>query len=501
MQAFTFSGNMSQAAVTKAQAYSQLQVPYEGAPINELSAAEAKRLLNHSLDIVCITDFSGKILWSNQVECSITGFSREELQENSMLDLIHPEDISKVVNGLTDIAVGKLNPCTEVRTRCKDGSYKWISWSGVPIPEEQKVYAIGRDVSSQKITESMVRKLAAIVQASSEAIFGVDQDGLISSWNMGAEALYGYSPEEIIKQPVHCLLAYPARLENCAGHSKPLESTEAVHKCKNGKHITVSISSFPVPDESGQIGWAAIVRDITVQREAERSIAEFYSVTSHELRTPLSSIRGVLSLLENKIVEANSSEGQELITMARTSAERLIRLVNDILDLRRIESGSINLQREKILASDLLSCALSNVKGIALESGISLICELHADGPIFGDQDRLTQVVTNLLSNAIKYSKNAQKIVTRIDREFPDRLRFSVIDEGPGIPRHHYEKLFQKFGQLDSSDTRPKEGMGLGLFIARSIVEQHDGRIGVMSAPGGGCHFWFDMAIYSEKET
>ena len=499
MQTFSFSPGTG-AAASQVEAYSNLKGPYAKRPINELSAAEAKQLLNHSPDIVCITDFSGKILWSNLVECSITGFTREELQETSMFELIHPEDMIKVVHGLNDIAVGKLNPCTEVRTRCKDGSYRWISWSGVPIPEEEKIYSIGRDVTSQKVTESMVRKLAAIVQASNEAIFGIDQEGLISSWNKGAEALYGYSSEEMLKQPVQCLLAYPRQDEDLQ-KSNPLETSEAVHKCKNGKHITVSVSSFPVPDDSGQIGWAAIVRDITVQKEAERSIAEFYSITSHELRTPLSSIRGVLSLLENGVVEPGSAEGQELISMARTSSERLIRLVNDILDLRRIESGSINLTHERILASDLLSSALSNVKGIAIESGIALVCELHADGKIFGDQDRLTQVITNLLSNAIKYSKSAQQIIAKIDREQTDRLRFSVIDQGPGISKENYAKLFKKFGQLDSSDTRPKEGMGLGLFIARSIVEQHNGRIGVLPAKTGGCHFWFDLEICQEKET
>lgn len=500
MHAFTFSPNLSQVATSQVEAYAGSVGPYAQQAINELSAAEAKRLLQHSPDIVCITDFSGKILWSNQVECAITGFTREELQATSMFELIHPEDMPKVIHGLKDIAIGKLNPCTEVRTRCKDGSYKWISWSGVPIPEEQKIYSIGRDVTSQKVTESMVRKLAAIVQASKEAIFGIDQEGLISSWNKGAEALYGYTAEEMLKQPVSYLLAYPTHFdESGTGRSNPLESPEAVHKCKNGRHITVSVSSFPVPDETGQIGWAAIVRDITVQKEAERSIAEFYSVTSHELRTPLSSIRGVLSLLENGVVEANSSEGFELISMARSSSERLIRLVNDILDLRRIESGSINLHKENILASDLLSSALSSVKGIAIESGITLVSELHAEGLIFGDPDRLTQVITNLLSNAIKYSKSGQKIVSKINREHANRLRFSVIDQGPGISQENYSKLFKKFGQLDSSDTRPKEGMGLGLFIARSIVEQHNGQIGVSEATTGGCHFWFELQLSQEK--
>ena len=343
-----------------------------------LTAEEANRLWKYSLDIVCITDFEGRILWSNQVESSITGFTQEELKERSFFELTHPDDIPIVIDGLKDVAKGILHPCTEIRTLCKDGSYKWISWSGVPLPEERKIYAIGRDVTTQKIAESLV--------------------------------------------------------------------------------------------------------------------ADFYAITSHELRTPLSSVRGVLSLLENEVVDPSSDEGKELISMARSSADRLVRLVNDILDLRRIESGTMELSLETISSDELLSSALSNIRGIAIDAGVEIKTQVVESGKIRGDKDRLVQVLTNLLSNGIKYSTSEKSLLVKIDSEQPSHLRFSVIDQGPGINPDLLPKLFSKFGQLDSVDTRPKEGIGLGLFVARSIIDLHQGHIGVLPADNGGCHFWFALA-------
>lgn len=373
----------SLAHITEAQsaaAANKKYSPYSENPI-ELSAEEARRLCQYSLDIVCITDFAGKILWSNKIECNITGFTLEELKECSLFELTHPDDLIKVFEGLQDVAKGILHPCTEIRTRCKDGSYKWISWSGVPLLEEQKIYCIGRDVTTQKIAESIV--------------------------------------------------------------------------------------------------------------------ADFYAITSHELRTPLSSVRGVLSLLENEVVDPGSDEGKELITMARSSADRLVRLVNDILDLRRIESGTLELSLESFTSDELLSCALSNIRGVAIDAGVEIRTEILMSSPLRGDKDRLIQVLTNLLSNGIKYSDSSKPLCVRIDGETPSRVRFSVIDQGPGIKPEMLPKLFSKFGQLDSIDTRPKEGIGLGLFVARSIIDLHQGRIGVLPAEQGGCHFWFDLGIES----
>ncbi len=343
------------------------------------SSEEARRLCQNSLDIICIIDFNGKILWSNQVECKITGFSREELDKRSIMELTHPDDLHKVYDGLKDVAEGILHPCTEVRTLCKDGSYKWISWSGVPILEEGKVYSIGRDITTQKLAESLV--------------------------------------------------------------------------------------------------------------------ADFYSITSHELRTPLSSVRGVLSLLENEVVDPASAEGKELISMARSSCDRLVRLVNDILDLRRIETGAIHLEFETFSPVEIVASALANVKGVAMEARVEIKTELSSRGLIRGDKDRLTQVLTNLLSNGIKYSSSGKTLLIVVDHETTDRVRFSVIDEGPGIPPEQLPKLFKKFAQLDSSDARPKEGIGLGLFVARSIIELHKGNIGLIPSKSGGCHFWFDLSL------
>lgn len=462
----------------------------------ELTLDEAKRLCQHSLDIVCITNFSGQILWSNGVECKITGFSKEELQKLPMMALVHPDDMKTVLEGLKDVAVGKLHPCTEIRHRCKDGSYKWISWSGVPFFQEQKIYAIGRDITAQRMAESQVRKLAAIVEACTEAIFGIDAYGYICSWNKGAEKIYGYKAEEVLNKSFDLLLPSGSMsVFKLTGDGKTLESFEETHKRKDGLEITASISCFPVPNDSGQADRAAIVRDVTIHKEAEKAVSEFYSITSHELRTPLSAVKGVLSLLDNNVVSAASEQGRELIKMARSSCDRLVRLVNDILDLRRIEAGSIYLDKTLVSSSELLFFALNDIKVLARESDVSIDLQENTTGFVLGDKDRLTQVLTNLLSNALKYSSRGEKIILRTEQGRAGNIRFSVIDNGPGIDHSQMDRLFRKFGQLDSSDSRAKDGLGLGLFVARSIVEKHDGKIGVGSSETGGSQFWFELNL------
>lgn len=472
-----------------------------GRPDYELTGEEAKRLCEYSLDIVCISDFTGQILWANSADQRITGFSAEELCKMSWLEIIHPDDRALVISSLQNVANGVLSPGTEIRTRCKDGTYKWISWSGVPLLAENKIYAIGRDVTPQRIAQAEIRKLAAIVQSSTDAIFSISNDRLITSWNRGAEALYGYSRDESIGKPVSMLALDPPSSKlvgwlETAGADPRLDNIEDLHKSKIGLPLQVAISMFRVADESGgHAGSAAIVRDISRQKEAEKRIAEFYSVTSHELRTPLTSIRGVLGLLEGGIINPVSAEATEFIRLARASCDQLVRLVNDILDLRRIESGALSLSIKPVSIAEVISVSMDSVTGMAMNASVDIELQVKSTALVLGDRDRLAQVLTNLLSNAIKYSEPGQKVEVSVQENKTGRVRVAVKDRGPGIPAPAIPNLFRKFGQVDASDSRPKEGIGLGLVIAKSLVDAHDGTIGVLQRPGGGAIFWFELDV------
>lgn len=462
----------------------------------ELTFTEAKRLCEYSLDIVCVSNFSGKVLWSNNVDTVITGYTKEELANITWEEITHPEDVQKVSESLQVVSQGELRPCTEIRLRCKDGSYRWISWSGVPVIEENKIYSIGRDVTKQKEAEAEVKRLAAIVQSSNEAIFSVDERLCITSWNRGAEQLYGYRAEQVTGSSIAILLvdegANSCLMDRTCSISHDVEE---LHRRNDGSHAEVSLSLFPIVDQFGVIeGTAAIVRDISKQKAAERCIAQFYSITSHELRTPLSSIRGVLGLLEGGLVSADSQEGHELINVALTSCDRLVRLINDILDARNSESGALELHYKPIEAAGLVSEAVASTALMARKSNIRVVCECNVDCTFEGDFDRLAQSLSNLLSNAIKFSP-CDSTVRVTAKQQRDRVRFTVEDEGPGVPRHQKDNLFQRFRPLDRSDSRAKEGVGLGLSIAKSIVERHGGTIGVDCDRIGGGTFWFELPL------
>lgn len=471
---------------------------HEGVRANtiDLTYDEAKRLCEYSLDIVCISNFSGQVIWSNNVDTLITGYTKEELAKISWPEITHPDDVAKVSESLQVVSEGELRPCTEIRIRCKDGTYKWISWSGVPVIEENKIYSIGRDVTAQKTAEAEIKKLASIVQSSSEAILSIDERRNISSWNHGAELLYGYKSEEVLGRPVSVLL--PEGEQPSVLLTTPTMDTRSVHEVHHRldqSEVEVSLSLFPITDEFGLCsGTAAIVRDISKQKAVERCIAQFYSITSHELRTPLSSIRGVLGLLEGGLANPSTDEGRDLIALARTSCDRLVTLINDILDARNFDTGALEFNKQYLSADDMVSQAVANTAPMALECSVKVEISIPS-AQLKGDKARLIQVLTNLLSNAIKFSPSGASV--RVTGTLTERntVRFSVTDAGPGIPRHERENLFQRFRQLDPSDTRAKEGVGLGLSIAKTIVEQHNGAIGIDPDYTGGCSFWFELPL------
>jgi signal transduction histidine kinase len=210
-------------------------------------------------------------------------------------------------------------------------------------------------------------------------------------------------------------------------------------------------------------------------------------VVGHELRTPLTSIRGSLGLLAGGALADKPADAERMLDIALANAERLERLVNDILDLERIESGRLDFERRPQRAGDLFDQTLQVVGTVADERGISFRVEA-GDEAVLGDHDRLVQALTNLAGNAVKFSPDGAEVVLRACVR-DEQVRLEVADRGRGIPSEHLERIFERFEQVDASDAREKGGTGLGLAIARSIAEQHGGRIWAESEPGRGSTF------------
>jgi signal transduction histidine kinase len=247
------------------------------------------------------------------------------------------------------------------------------------------------------------------------------------------------------------------------------------------------------PGESGT--FISVARDLTERKKVEQMKNEFISTVSHELRTPVTSIRGSLGLLAGGVAGELTKQARELVDIATSNSERLILLINDILDIEKIESGKMRFNLGPVRLREVLDTALQANRGYAQRFGVELVLAGEApDITVTADGDRLLQVLANLLSNAAKFSPAGGKVEVSAARR-GDGVRVQVRDHGSGIPADFQDKIFGKFSQADSSDTRRLGGTGLGLSIAKAIVEKHGGTIGFETAPGAGTTFHFDLPL------
>jgi PAS domain S-box-containing protein len=240
----------------------------------------------------------------------------------------------------------------------------------------------------------------------------------------------------------------------------------------------------------------ALLEDITARREAERVKDEFVSVVSHELRTPLTSIRGSLGLVTGGVMGELPDDVQSMLRVAEQNAERLVRLVNDILDIERLGAGRIDLELADVAARGLLEQAVDTVSATARDADVRVRIEAPAHVHVHADALRIVQALTNLLGNAIKFSPPGAEIVAEVATSDGAAL-FTVTDQGRGIPPELLDGIFERFRQVDASDSREKGGTGLGLSIARTIVEHHGGRIWAESIEGAGASFHFTLPLYA----
>lgn len=348
----------------------------------------------------------------------------------------------------------------------------------------------------------LARQTEVLLTSVGDGIYGVDDDGRITFINPAGAALLGYPVEQLTGRHAHQAFHAPTE----AGIPHPWQgcyitesisagvvtnSEEDAYVRADGSKIPVEITCSPLRDGPTIRGAVVAFRDITQRLEVDRMKNEFLSVVSHELRTPLTSIRGSLGLLSGGALGELSAPAQRMAAIALDSSERLTRLINDILDMERVESGTMPMNFVEQDAAGLIRAAVGEIEGLAQASMVT-VETVAAHGRVVGDSDRVVQTLTNLLGNAIKFSASGG--VVRVgSSEQAGRVRFQVADEGRGIPEDKLERIFERFEQVDSSDTRVSGGSGLGLAISRGIVERHGGRIWAESQPGVGTVVSFDL--------
>jgi signal transduction histidine kinase len=316
----------------------------------------------------------------------------------------------------------------------------------------------------------------AVMTSAAEGIITLSPEGRGVFVNPSAARMLGYEPEELQGRVLFDLIL--------AG--------DELFRRKDGSTFPVIFSSTPIRLEGGEPGGTVVTfTDITERREVERMKDEFVSVVGHELRTPLTSIRGSLGLMAGGVFGELDAQGQRMLDIAVANTDRLVRLINDILDIERIESGRVTMQKIGCRSDELVAQAVEAMRGQADTAGVTLAADADAV-PLRADPDRILQTLTNLISNAIKFSQRGGEV--RVSAHpLTDTMRFGVADRGRGVPDDKLEALFERFGPVDASDSREKGGFGLGLPIARSIVEQHGGRLWVDSVLGEGATFWFTL--------
>jgi nitrogen-specific signal transduction histidine kinase/ActR/RegA family two-component response regulator len=268
----------------------------------------------------------------------------------------------------------------------------------------------------------------------------------------------------------------------------------------DGTSFPVEYSSTPMLDEDGKhLGAVIVLRDVTERRAIERLKSEFVSTVSHELRTPLTSIRGALGLLGSGLLGPIAEKGQRMLEIAITNTDRLVRLINDILDLERIDSGNVELNRHAVKAQSVMDQAREGLQSIADQAGIAIVTE-PAAASLWGDSDRIIQTLTNLIGNAIKFSP-AGTTVTLSGTASATDFTFCVADQGRGVPNDKLASIFQRFSQVDASDSRNQGGSGLGLAISQSIVTAHGGRIWAEENHPAGTRLQFTIPLALVQPT
>jgi len=356
---------------------------------------------------------------------------------------------------------------------------------------------------------------AGIISSSAHLVIAIDAEYRIMIFNRAAEKALGYSAQEVVGRRAIPVFMDPAELlerartlsaelgENVALGPEiltrvplrdGLETRAWTFVRKDGSRFPTNVIITPLRDEQGvTAGFLGVIEDVSSRHEVDRMKSEFTAVVSHELRTPLTSIRGSLGLILGAMAGSLPQKVRDLLEIAQSNSDRLVLLINDILDIEKFSAGQLRFDIATLSLGDVVRQAVESNEGYARKHHVSIaLAAVDPAVQVEADPDRFVQVLTNLLSNAVKYSPAAGTVHVAAERT-GDAVRVSVRDTGPGIPENFRARIFERFSQADASATREKGGTGLGLYIARRFIEQMQGRIGFDSETGKGATFWVEL--------
>ncbi len=478
------------------------------------SEAQYRGIVQDQMDLICRFSPDGRLTFVNKAYCEYFNLDSENCLGKSFMPMVLDDDRTKVKAQFQSSSPDSPVTTIEHRAISPSGQIGWQSWTNRAIFDESgtiiEYQSVGRDISDRKRQDAAVVKLSRALELAVVGIAEVDHLGCFVQVNDAYAEMSGYDNAELMGQEWWKLIVAEDRAKAMSAYQTMMENDRAeVEICgarKNGEIFDRKIVFVKAYNENQQfVGHYGFTQDISSRREVDCLKDEFISVVSHELRTPLTSIAGALDLVSSGILQTRPEQAHRMVTIAAQNTERLVRMINDILDMERIKSGKITMEREWCDLAIILQESVEVMQTLADAARVEL--KLSSDSvSVSVDRDRMIQVITNLLSNAIKFSEphTTIDIVTSLidpsSSHHPITLQLdqssvlvAIHDRGRGIPYDKLTTIFQPFQQVDASDSRQKGGTGLGLSICRSILHQHNAPLWVESTLGEGSTFYFAL--------
>lgn len=465
----------------------------------EESKKRQKALVDNAVDVICSIDANDVFTMVSPASERVWGYRDSELVGKSLTDILVEEDIEETLQCLDTIKKVESTVPVENRVRCPDGKIINVLWSVYWSESEETLYCVAHDITARKMVEKVLKESEEHTRQMMEGLpvglLVIDSNGKIQLANHKTQQMFGLKSSELVGKNLSTLLKSNDNVDQSEWMKELISSAsghvlELVAVKQNGAEFPVELSSSETFVTQRALHLVAML-DVSERHEIERLKREFVAMVSHDLKTPLSSVRGMLVLLSAGAAGELPAKAGPMVKTAEGQLERLIKLINDLLDVQKMEAGKFQINIEEVSIRSILEQSYDAVEQVADQNEVTLEI-FGGDERVNADPDRIIQVVVNLLSNAIKFSPKGSQVDMRIVKD-PEFVEVQVEDRGRGIKEEFREAIFERFKQVEASDATEKKGTGLGLAICKMIIEEHHGTIGVRSVEGEGSTFWFRL--------